>query len=333
MPRKIASEQFASIRMWRWSELQIIIDLLKSKSRKNLSNEQVMKFPELYRSACADLAQARMKNLAPDLIEYLNTLVGQANQLIYSRPPIRKRHISHFFKIYLPETMFRAWPFVLLSAFIFIASAVISGVYINNDPQSAGRLVPESVLELMEQSYSETIDEGRSLGMSGFMTSYYIQHNSTIAFYSFAAGVLGGIGALYFLIYNGIFLGAIAGYIISLGYSKNFFTFVLAHSVPELTGLVLAAAAGFYLGYNLIKSTRKKRLEDLKSHLNNILSLVVTAAILLFIAAVIEGTISGSAVGLVFRIITAVIMLGSLGFYFLAVPLMRHARERRIMNE
>lgn len=333
MPKKIESNQFASIRMWRWSELQTIIDLLSRKNRKSLRDEQIKKFPELYRSTCADLAQARMRSLTPDLIEYLNNLVGQAHQFIYSRAPLKRRQVGYFFKKWLPGILFRTWPFVLLSVLLFTISSVASGIYIYNNPEAIGRVVPETVVLLMTESYSESITEGRSLGMSGMMTSYYIQHNSTIAFYSFAAGVLGGLGTLYFLIYNGIFLGAIAGYISRLGYSANFFTFVTAHSVPELTGLVLAAAAGFYLGYVLIKSTRKKRLNELKIHLGDILGLVVVSSILLLIAAFTEGMISGSTLPVWFRISVAVLLAALLIFYFVFIPVRQRRKHRRDADE
>lgn len=333
MQKMIPSEKFASFRMGRWNELQLIISNLNKNKGKNLSTEQINKFPEIYRSTCADLAQARMKKLSPDLIEYLNTLVGQAHHFIYSIQPLKTKQISFYLKKTLPNLLKQTFPYVLLSFLIFFTSMIVSGFYIYSNPDQVHKIVPKNVVEMMEESYSESVREGRSAAMSGYMTSYYIQHNSTIAFYSFAAGVLAGLGSIYFLLYNGIFLGAIAGYICSLGYAKNFFTFVLAHSVPELFGLVLAAGAGIYLGFTLIKSTRNKRITELKKNLGKILGLLVTAAFLLVIAALVEGLISGSTVSIIFRVIVSLSLFSLLLFYFGVFPLIIKKKELRAADE
>ena len=57
------------------------------------------------------------------------------------------------------------------------------------------------------------------------------------------------------------------------------------------------------------------------------------AAILLLIAAFIEGVISGSTAGLAIRIVTSLIMLSAVVFYFLVVPLYKRRRERTAADE
>jgi hypothetical protein len=41
------------------------------------------------------------------------------------------------------------------------------------------------------------------------MFGYYIHNNVSIAFRTFAGGILGGVGSIFFLIYNGLIVGAV----------------------------------------------------------------------------------------------------------------------------
>ena len=69
-----------------------------------------------------------------------------------------------------------------------------------------------------------------------------------------------------------------------MGYGGNFFNFVTAHSVFELTGLLL--------GYTILAPGRNTRRRALFLKQNDILALVGLAALLIFMAALIEGFLS-----------------------------------------
>lgn len=314
------SEKFVQAKKGQWEKLHHILLALNNKGFGSLSQEEILAFPRIYRLTCADLAEAKMLRLSPDVLDYLNQLVGQAHKFLYSFPPLQKWEVKNFFLAQLPFVILKNWTFVALSALLFFGSYGITYAIVNQNPSIASRIVPQSTLYQMEESYRETINEKRSLSAKNFMVSFYIQNNISIAFASFALGVLLGIGTIYILIYNGIFLGAITGYIFGLGYGKNFISFITAHSAAELTGLVLAGAAGLALGFSIIKATRYYRREWLGLQRRNIFTLVAAAGFLILMAALIEGLISPSLIPYQYKACAAIISMLLIIGYFLIWP-------------
>jgi len=316
------SERFVASKKELWEELKNITLKIRKKGYVSISETEVKQFPRLYRLTCRDLAEADMLELSPDVTSYLNELVGQAHKCLYSIPPLKKSAVGMFFARELPNVLLKNYKTVLLSAAIFYISFLATFFVIKENPDLAGVIVPDEVLNQMESSYKTAMGESRALSMGSMASSYYIQHNVSIAFASFAAGVLLGIGTIYFLLYNGMILGAITGYIFSLGYSKNFISFVTAHSVFELSGLVVAGAAGLLLGSTILSAGRYSRKDSLKVQKNNIFTLVVSCFLLITTAAFIEGFISPSAsVPYAVKLLIAIFSLLSILWYFLLFPL------------
>jgi uncharacterized membrane protein SpoIIM required for sporulation len=323
---KTKSERFVEEKRQQWRKLRNMLEVMK-KSYQDLSEEEMHEFPRLYRLLCADLAEARMLKLSPDVLNYLNSLVGEAHRFLYSFPPVTLAQVRYFFREKLPATLLYNWRFFLASAFFFFISFFVSYFVIYKNPQFAHFIMPQQVLDSMEASYSTEIERDGSVGIGTAAASFYIQHNISIAFCSFAAGVLIGIGTIFFLVYNGIALGTIAGYINALGYGAHFWAFVTAHSVMELTGLVIAGAAGLLLGYSIISGNKYYRKDWLKIQKNNILTLLTPCIFLLTIAAIIEGNISPSPLPYPIKAGIAICSLVALVFYFIFIPTTRSKED------
>ena len=254
-------------------------------------------------------------------LDYLNNLVGQAHRYLYGLPTVSGSQVKHFFIDTFPGILLQCWQYIAASAILFFLPLVISLLVTYRNPDYARYVMPKQVLEQMEISYEKEVNRQGGIGTGTFAASYYIQHNTTIALLSFATGILFGIGTVYFLIYNGVAIGAIAGYINALGYGGNFWNFVCAHSVMELTGLVIAGAAGLLLGFSIIKANKYKRRDWLKLQKVKILTLLSPGVILLAIAAVIEGNISPSGLPFAVKAAIALFSTGILIYYFVIVPL------------
>ncbi|MBN2444203.1 MAG: stage II sporulation protein M [Spirochaetales bacterium] len=320
---KTKSEAFVYERTSRWRALRSILLTIRKGSYKSLTDEQISEFPRLYRQLCTDLAEARMLKLSPDVLTYLNNLVGEAHLNLYSFPPITGAQVKHFFTSSLPRILIESRKYVIASAILFFLPLVISLVVTYRHPEYARFIMPGEVLEQMESSYQQEIDREGGIGTGAYASSYYIQHNTTIAFFSFAAGVLLGIGTVFFLIYNGIAIGTIAGYITGLGYGENFLNFVCGHSVMELTGLVIAGAAGLLLGFSIIKANKYNRRDWLKLQKERILTLLCPSVFLLACAALIEGNISPTNLPLGIKAFVALLSAGFLIYYFGIIPYLK----------
>ncbi len=123
------------------------------------------------------------------------------------------------------------------------------------------------ILEVMYSEDAESIGRLREAGTDWYMFGHYIRNNISIAFQCFAGGILFGIGSLFFLSFNGVFIGAVAGYLTERGLGENFYSFVATHSAFELTAIVLAGAAGLRLLRSrhlvLLASLRERIVEEM----------------------------------------------------------------------
>lgn len=130
---------------------------------------------------------------------------------------------------------------------------------------------------------SEAFGEERA-AMAGF----YVRNNVGIALQCFSRGVLLGLGTMFTLLYNGVVIGAIAGYVLAQGHTERFLSFVVSHGSFELTAIAVAGGAGLILGDAFIHAGQRTRLESLRVRGLEATQLAAGAAIMLMIAALIE---------------------------------------------
>jgi uncharacterized membrane protein SpoIIM required for sporulation len=97
-----------------------------------------------------------------------------------------------------------------------------------------------------------------------------------------------GVGSGFFLLYNGMIIGAVAGHLSEIGFGQTFWSFVIGHGAFELTAIALAGAGGLKLGWALIAPGRLTRGEALRLAAQKSVLLVCGVMLFLLIAAFIE---------------------------------------------
>ena len=115
-----------------------------------------------------------------------------------------------------------------------------------------------------------------------------VNNNISIGFQTFAGGLLFGIGSIFYLCFNGLFLGAIAAHLTRLGYSETFWTFVAGHSALELTAIVIFGGVGLAMGYSAVAPGRKRRWQAIRDAVLAAMPLVYGGAFMLVLAAFVE---------------------------------------------
>jgi len=149
------------------------------------------------------------------------------------------------------------------------------------------------------------------------MAGFYVWHNVGIAFRCFALGAFFGIGTVVTLLFNGLSLGAILGYLIHRGFSDNFFSFAISHGSFELTAIVIAGAAGLVLGWGMIHPGEYSRLESLQIHGIDAIKLAAGAGFMLMIAALIEGYFSPMAIPHLVKYVVGSMLWGLVFIYLM----------------
>ncbi len=318
---KTKSEHFVADNKNDWVELKDIVAKISKKGIKSLTTEQLEFFPGLYRKVCQDLAQARMLKLSPDVLEYLNSLTAISHQHLYYLKPVTLKEIATFFVNKLPKTILKNYIYILISAVLFIGSGTYTYFNVLKNPEFAYTVIDQDTLTYIGEMHSEVHNDGREKEVNTYMAAFYIQHNISIAFLSFATGIFLGIGSIYFLLFNGVYMGCLFGYLYNVGYGQNILHFITGHAFLELTGLIVAGAAGILLGVYVLEVWKSYSVDILRENKNRILILVSSAFFMIGTAAFIEGYISPSALPYWSKVLVLGITVSLSIFYYIVYPL------------
>jgi len=285
---------FVETRKGDWRELQALLDGARTLDR--LPPASIGRAAALYRSVCGDLVRAQGAGYAPDVITLLDHLAARAHNALYRAPPYRLRAIPDFVARDFPRTLRRHRAFFLLAVALFVLPGALGFVGAYRSRSFALQVLSPEAVEQMEKSYSEGFDRGRSGDVDAGMAGFYVYNNIGIAFRCFATGVLFGLGSAFFLIYNGLTIGVVAGLVTAAGSGPNLLTFTFTHGAFELTAVVISGAAGMVMGYALVSTGGRTRFGSLRARARDVAYLILGAALMLLVAAAIEAFWSPSSV-------------------------------------
>ena len=273
-----------------WQDFAERLDLLEKPGSAITGGES---FCGQYRRICNQLAIAQERGYSSYLIDTLQHLAMRGHQQLYRHRHPLGGQLLGFVVAGFPRLVRAQWQFVLCSCSLFFGSLILMAVLVNSFPDLIySVLAPEQVAQ-MEEMYSP---DSRRIGQvieraadaDWMMFGYYIMHNIGIAFQTYATGLLFGLGSLFFLFFNGLTIGAVAGRLTQIGYGQTFWSFVVGHGAFELTAIALAGAAGLKLGWALVSPGSLRRAQALRLAAKASIQLIYGVILFLLIAAFIE---------------------------------------------
>ena len=287
-------EVFVRERIPAWRELER--QLLGERQIWALPASGISRIASLYRAACADLMRARRLGCSPDVVAFLDGLVARAHHALYSAAGKSSRSLFELLLVDFPRGVRKNARLVLAAAALFWVPFTVGLMGALVSEEFAHGVLPATQLEQLSEAYAQGFDGETSGSPEAAMAGFYVYNNVGIALRCFATGVLFGLGSIFFMVYNGLFVGAIFGFVVRAGHGQNLFTFVCGHGPFELTAIVLSGAAGLRLGQSLIVTGGLTRLASLRRTARELVALVLGVATMLLVAAVIEGFWSSSSV-------------------------------------
>lgn len=279
-----------------WTELEAALAPDKPKSKvkgqgKDAKVADGARLAALYRRVCEHLALAQARAYPVHLTHRLETLAQEAHQRIYQRRDYGMARLGRLVLVGFPQAV-RAHRWYLLAAtLMFVLPLLLVGWASWRDPGFILHLLDAGKVQEFDAMYgdrSTSLGHRREADTDWKMFGYYIMNNIGVGFQCFAAGIFAGVGSAFFLIYNGLFAGAVAGYLIAAGYSENFLSFVVTHGAFELTAIVLSGAAGLRLGYSWLAPGRRTRLEALRTAAADAIVVIYGVIGMLLVAAAVE---------------------------------------------
>jgi uncharacterized membrane protein SpoIIM required for sporulation len=246
--------------------------------------------PQRYRRICQHLALAADRQYSPALVDRLNSLALRGHHALYQNRRRESQRVLEFIVAGFPRLVRQEWRLVLAASLLFFGPLLgLLGV-LQVYPEFVHYLLRPEQIAAFHEMYDPA---SRRLGMREadtnlMMFGFYIWNNTGIGFQTFAGGMLFGVGSIWFLASNGVVLGAVAGYLTEIGYTRTFWSFVAGHSAWELSAIALSGAAGMRLGMAIIAPGGRSRRAALVSAARPAVQIMYGAALLFFVAAFVE---------------------------------------------
>ncbi|NKB38684.1 MAG: stage II sporulation protein M [Gammaproteobacteria bacterium] len=281
-----------------WSRYETLTKDLNS-NKSSLNALQRYELPALYRRICQHYAIAQQRHYSLHLINQLHQQVLAGHQLLYEHKVSWLWRMLSFIWVGFPNQIRRHWKVFWLATLLFYLPAFAFGIACYFDSEMIYQIMPDHSVADMEYMYDPGNDNvGRKAERQAdtdiMMFGYYIFNNISIGFRAYALGILLGIGTIFNMIYNGLFVGGVAGHLSQLGFTQTFWPFVSGHSAFELTAICICGAAGLCLARAIVAPGRRRRIDALRIAGIDSIQMVIGAALMLVIAAFIEAFWSSS---------------------------------------
>lgn len=290
-------ERFVSDREPSWRELGASLDRAGGHPER-LAGDELLALGRLYRSVAADLALARRRYPGDPVVARLEALVRRGRVAVYARAPSGEREsIATFASRGYWRRVAERPSFLAIALGMLVVSSGLGFAWGLDDPGAAIGVVPEQF-----RSAAGAGPESGDIGVGGAqaaeLSSAIFTNNIRVSFLAFAGGLAAGLGTVAVSLYNGAFLGALAGIVTAQGSGAVLLELVLPHGVLELSCFAVVEAAGLRMGWALVDPGPLARRRALLIEARHAVEVVLGTAPWLVLAGLVEGFVTGSGLGL-----------------------------------
>lgn len=292
----IRSLRFRQSREADWRKLEGLLETVEKRGLSGLDFSQADELSLLYRQAMNSLSLAREVSLDKALLDYLGSLCVRSYLAVYAPRETLSGLVARFFRSSAPRALRRSWVALLVAFFLMLAGGLAGFWLTASDPSwyyafvpggLGGQRGPEASEEMLRSVlYSQTPVSLERL--ASFSTSLFA-HNTQVAIFSYALGVIAGLPAGFLMFYNGTILGAFFAIHDAKGLSGDLFGWISIHGVTEIPALIIAAAGGLRLGGAVLFPGNMSRSLALRRAGRDSVKLAIIAAIMLLVAGILEG--------------------------------------------
>jgi len=313
VPAPALSSRWIEKRKAHWTRLEALV----ARGRRGISgltHTELRELGQLYRQTAADLSAVRERPAAGELAAYLNRLLGNAHNLVYSPPPARLTTVARFFARTFPQVFRETWPYTATATLIFVAGAVVGIALAALDPGFVRFVVGGQILDTIDrrEMWTHSI-----LAIKPVASSAILTNNLSVSFAAFATGIIFGLGPIYMMAFNGILMSAIGAACHRAGMDLSLWSFVAPHGALELPAIFIAGGAGLLLGRGLLFPGWLSRRESLAAAASTATRLILGVIPLLVVAGLLEGFVSPTPIPAAAKFATGLAMFVALAVYLL----------------
>jgi len=251
---------------------------------RSLTQVDVREFARLFRLTSYHLAFARTHFPNGQALPYLNRLVGVAHNYFYVRETSGLSDIKRYFLYVFPQAVRETWHYIAVATALFTLGLFFAGFYIALDPVRVFDILPVFFV------YEVGGSSGYVVWDYALMSAVIMTNNIAVAINAFVLGIFAGIGTIYVLIYNGLIVGGLFGYLHQSGGNMMiYYSLVLPHGVIELAAIFLSGACGLMIGRGVLMPGMYTRKQSLIINAKKAAVLIPGIVVMLIIGGLIEG--------------------------------------------
>ncbi|MBK6992573.1 MAG: stage II sporulation protein M [Chitinophagaceae bacterium] len=240
-----------------------------------------------------DLAYDKTFYPSGKVTNYINSQASRIYLDIYKNRKEESNRLVTFWKYDLPLTI-RKHHKVVLFSFIFFLIFFGIGYFVSAQNDDMARSI---FGDTYVDHTQENIANGNPFGIyehgNPFLSWLNLMiHNIRVSFLMFVSGIFAGIPCLYIAIKNSIMIGVFDQFFAARGLGIDFWLVVFVHGTLEITGLIIATAAGLVLGKSFLFPGTIKRIDAFKQGAKDGVKIMIGLIPVFALAAFFEGFIT-----------------------------------------
>lgn len=301
----------------QWNAFSRQVETLRKKGRRGLrklDERELSGLIDAYQGVAADLARARSLGAPHSTVSYLNRLAVAGHTLLYGHSRIAAPISAGRWPTAFARAVRKARGPVLAAFLALFVPAFVSCFAILLHPNLAFDLVDPGFYNFTPTN-AEHMHEIPQL-MRPMTASQIISNNIQVTFLAFAMGLTLGIGTTAVLIFNGVHLGSVIGWMTYRGQDMALLGWILPHGSTELIAVALSGAAGYLMAQAILAPGLQPRLTALRRAATQALIIEFGCMFMLLVAGLIEGLVSPSSLTLGPRLVILFLSLGAWALYF-----------------
>lgn len=309
------SAQWIGKRQVHWNRLEELIATCGRRGVGVLDHRELRELALLYRQTGADLSTARGDASSTELARRLNDLLGRAHNLLYAAHARERHSLWRFYSRQFPRVFRSCWRETALATALFAAGGALGVALATSGPGFARFLLGPEMIDTIDrgQMWTHPILAIKPLAATGIMTN-----NLAVSFSAFATGIFGGLGTLYFMVFNGLLIGVVGTACHRAGISLSLWSFVAPHGALELPAIFIAGGAGFVLARGILLPGLLPRKDALVLAGRQAIQLLLGVIPLLVVAGLIEGFVSPTPAAPAMKLVTGAAIFVLLALYLTA---------------
>lgn len=294
---------------------------------KNLKNPDEL--ASLYIHLVNDLSYAQTYYPKSKTILYLNNLAAKAFQKIYKTKRQDTNRFVHFWKIEAPLIVYEYRRYVLYAFIIFFSFAAIGALSAAYDDTFVRLILGDHYVNMT----LENIEKGDPVAVyksgSNWGSAFGITLNNLyVGICSFVFGAAGGLGTGYYMLNNGIMLGAFQFMFYKHGVLWESVRGIWIHGAMEIFAIVIEAAAGLALGASILFPKTYSRITSFKMGVKDGVKILISTFPFTIAAGILEGYVTRYSNTMPNWLSVGIILtsLSIISFYYLIYPFILHKK-------